>query len=230
MKISIVIAYYNRRKLLIETLKSIVKTMHTDYEIIVIDDASDIEERINDLCIDFPMLQVFCVDKKEKWYYNSGIPYNKGIAKANGDVILLQNPECIHVHDILSYIAKNITDNNYISISTYGIGFGWYNHSIFKPVYYPFCAALTKRNMQKLGGFDERYAMGIGYDDNDLVDRITRLGLQKIIAEDVLVLHQQHPKVYNLGNPKHKILYEKNAKLHQETRKESIIKVVNSYE
>lgn len=223
-------AYYNRRVLLIETLKSIARTAHNDYEIIVIDDASNMEERINDLDIDFPFLKVFRVKKEEKWYFNSGIPNNMGIAKADGDIILLQNPECIHIHDILSYVAKNVTENNYVSISTYGIGFGWYNHSIFKPVYYPFCAAMTKENMKKLGGFDERYAMGVGYDDNDLVDRITRLGLQKIIADDVLVIHQQHPKVYNLGNPEHKALYDKNAKLHQETRKEKTIKVINSYE
>lgn len=230
MKVSIVVAYYNRRGLFIETLKSIAKTMHDDYEIIAIDDASDMEERINDLEIDFPLLNVFRVNKEDKWYYNSGIPNNMGIAKATGDIILLQNPECLHVHDILSYIVKNVTEQNYLSISTYGVGFGWYNHPILKPTYYPFCAALTKTNMEKLGGFDERYAEGIGYDDNDLVDRITRLGLQKIITTDVLVLHQQHSTVYNLSNPEHKALYDRNAKLHKQTRKENTIKVVNSYE
>jgi GT2 family glycosyltransferase len=261
--ISIVTAYYNRKRLFKRTLESIAISKCKDFELVAVDDASKEEERIEDLVEQFPFMQVIRVEPKDKWYYNSAMPFNMGIAKAKGDIIVLQNPECLHLQDILSYISAIVTDKNYVSISTYSIdeGFtefidgyqdefidyliynfnefpqlpvfhylGWYNHSIYRPVHFHFCAAMTRENMQKLGGFDERYAMGIGYDDNDLIDRINRLGLTKIIADDVSVIHQWHPKVYDLVNPKHKALYEKNAKLHRETIKESTIKVINSYE
>lgn len=51
--------------------------------------------------------------------------------------------------------------------------------------------------MDKLGGFDKRYANGIAYDDMELVKRIEFLGLRKTISNDVSVLHQWHPKIYD---------------------------------
>jgi len=38
---------------------------------------------------------------------------------------------------------------------------GWYNHSLYRPVAFHFLCAITKTNMDKLRGFDERYAMGV---------------------------------------------------------------------
>ena len=57
MKISIVTAYYNRRQLLINTLKSISKTSHNDFEVIVVDDGSTEENKIDDLPNEFPFLK-----------------------------------------------------------------------------------------------------------------------------------------------------------------------------
>lgn len=244
--ISIVTAYYNRRKLFIETLKSIYKSSYKDFEIIVVDDASKPEERIEDLMQTYPGLKVVRVEEKDKWYKNSCIPYNIGIKKSIGDIILLQNPECLHVHDILSYMTENVNDSNYIAASTYSVDkrvtdnilphlsrlgirnlfstlpqqrasddIGWYNHSIYKPTYYHFCAGLTRTNIEKLEGFDERYAPGIGYEDDEFVYRIGKLGLTKIIADDVSVIHQRHQRVYNLSNPEHKRLYNMNKVLFQ---------------
>ena len=92
---------------------------------------------------------------------------------------------------------------------------GWYNHPLYRPVYYNFCSAITKKNMNLLGGFDERYAMGIARDDVEFVDRITRLGLKKEIPTEVSVIHQWHSKVehFHEGNyhgniKKNKIIYE----------------------
>lgn len=252
--ISIVIAYYNRKQLFKRTLESIAKSAVKDFELIVVDDASKEEERLEDLVEQFPFMRIIRVEPKDKWYYNSAMPFNIGIAQAKGNIIVLQNPECLHLYDVLSYIVEKVNNKNYVSISTYSIDeittryftlsrvgveyylqrsvkdyTGWYNHSIYRPGHFHFCAAMTKENMQKLGGFDERYAMGIGYDDNDLIDRIDRLGLNKIIADEVSVIHQWHPKVYDLINPEHKALYERNALLHKQTRHEKTIQVVNRY-
>lgn len=305
--ISIVTAYYNRKKLFYRTLMSIDKSAYRDFEVIAVDDASSPHERIKDLAGIFPFLKVIEINKKDKWYFNSCIPFNLGIAESSGDVIVLQNPECLHVHDVLSYITKNINNSNYISISAYSInkeltenfplditdkewyimkiiiaenkstnetiefsfeqwenlektghskywriidtsaivgggkekpidyfkslpqkkfsdGIGWYNHSKYNPVHYHFCSAITKKNMDLLGGFDERFAMGIGYEDNELVDRVNKLGLNKIIIDDVSVIHQWHEKVFDLINPEHLELYKKNANLYDMTRKEGVFK------
>jgi glycosyltransferase involved in cell wall biosynthesis len=244
--ISVVTAYFNRKQLFVNTLKSIEKSKYKDFEVIAVDDGSREEERLEDL--KFPFLRVVRIEPKDKWYFNSCIPYNRGIAQAKGDIIVLQNPECYHYDDILSYAVKNVDDSNYVAMSCYSINkdmdikesvkrfktlpqrsvidyVGWYNHAVYRPVYYHFCAALTMKNLNILGGFDERFAMGVGYEDNEFIDRVSRLRL-KMAIPDVSVIHQWHPKVYDLINRSHFDLYAKNGYLHKETKKELIIKAV----
>ena len=115
-------AYYNRKKVLRETLKSINKSAYKDFEVIAVDDASLPEERIEDLMIEFPFLKIIRIEPENKWHYNSCVPFNIGIKAVSGDIVILQNPECLHVHDILSYVAKKVNDFNYVTISTYQTG------------------------------------------------------------------------------------------------------------
>lgn len=256
--ISVVTAYYNRKGLFRRTLESISRTSHRDFEVIAVDDASREEERIEELEKEFSFLRVIRVDPGDKWYYNSCIPYNIGLARAKGNIIILQNPECLHTDDILQYAQDNISDSNYLVFSCYSVDqdttedvlpfvhyrkllhmlpgqivynyLGWYCHSKHNPHPYHFCSAITRNNMNKLGGFDERYADGIGYEDNEFLDRIMRLKLDVKIIDDISVMHQWHPKVYDLTiSEEHSQLYSMNAKLHRRTKGERIIKVTNSY-
>ncbi len=255
--ISIAMSYINRRRLLIETLKSIIRSAYKDIEVIAVDDASDENERIEDLKEDFPFLRVIRVEKEEKWYVSGSMPWNRAIANVRGDIVMMQNPECLHVHDVLSYVAKAVNDSNYISISAYSLDeklteilpsrdnlldyfktlpqqhvedyIGWYNHSKYNDTYYPFCAALTRKNMDEIGGFDERYAAGVGFEDNDFVNRITRMGLKKVISDDVSVIHQWHPKIYDLANKQHEGYWYINSFGYQITEGETHWSVKNSY-
>ena len=259
--ISIVTAYYNRKSLFYETLKSIARSNHKNIELIVVDDGSSIEHRLEEYLTVFPFMKIIRLEKENKWYANPCIPFNIGIRAAVGDIIMLQNPECLHVHDILTYVSENIDDRKYITMSAYyldekttkelpkysdnnyiadylktlpqqGTGgdlkMGWFNHSIHRPVYYHFCSAITKKNMNLLGGFDERYANGISYDDNEFIERIGRLGLNKVIADNVSVIHLWHPTFY-YADANFMILHEKNRLLFENvTKKETGYKVNNS--
>ena len=121
MKISIITAYYNRRQLLINTLKSIVNSKIQPFEFIVVDDGSDLEHKVNDLQENYSFLKVIEINKNEKTYVNPCIPYNKAIKAASGDIIIIQNPECFHVGDILSCITENIKDDNYLVFGCYSL-------------------------------------------------------------------------------------------------------------
>ena len=255
MKISIITAYHNRRKLFIETLKSIKKSNYNNFEVIAVDDCSIESERIEDLQTEFPFLKIIRLNIDNKWYVNPCIPFNIGINHAEADVIIIQNPECLHVHDVISYISKTIDDSNYLTVSTYSLNkeltdnlsninnideylktlpqvasegnpnLGWYNHSKYRPVYYHFCSAITKNNMDLLGGFDERYANGISYDDNEFIERITRLGLSKKVIDEVSVIHQWHTTFfYNRKDYKNLHTINKNL-FNNITKREKIIKV-----
>lgn len=231
-EISITTAYYNRRKLFYRTLKSIEKSSFKDFELIVTDDASDEEERIEDFQDEFSFLKVIRVEKKDKWYINPCIPFNLAIRAATGKIVVLQNPECFHIGDVLTHIADTIQENDYLTYGCYSLDrdrtqrlenlnydlepklffefvswllsplpqrivpvggqLGWYNHSIYRPYALHFFSTLLRRHMDDLGGFDERYAEGIGYDDNELLIRIRRKGLNVRIIDQPYVLHQWH--------------------------------------
>ena len=67
MKLSIVSAYHNRKRQLINTLETIKKSSEVDNtEFIVVDDCSDENERIEDLQERFSFLKVVRLEKKRQ--------------------------------------------------------------------------------------------------------------------------------------------------------------------
>lgn len=217
--ISIVTAYHNRRDLFINTLDSIEESEVNDYEIIVVDDSSDDENRLEDLIVRYPKLKIIRIENEDKWWVNPCINFNIGFKEAKGDIIILQNPECKHYGDVLKK-SLEINDNTYFSFACYSIDedttynkkeliinnkpaskdgdLSWYNHSQFRPKGYHFCSVITKKNLDKLNGFDERYATGIAYDDDEFIYRVKNLPLQVSIIDYPFVIHQWHKSVnYN---------------------------------
>lgn len=150
--------------------------------------------------------------------YNKGI--EKAI-ELGAEIIMVQNAECLHHGDVISHANKNVTKSNYLSFACYSIDQentnktniedqidsiiennnthavkngqnAWYNHAVLRPHGYDFCVALTIENMIKLNGYDERFAFGVAYGDNDLIDRVKNLGLNVDIPEKPIVVHQWH--------------------------------------
>lgn len=123
MKISIVISYYNRRYLLINTLRSInfFNYDNSNLEIIIVNDGSSEEEKISDLPILFPELNIKIIEisNKEKKWINPCVPFNIGFYESSGDVIIIQNPECLHLFDMIKYIKESINENKYMVFSCF---------------------------------------------------------------------------------------------------------------
>jgi len=235
MKISLVMAYYNRKKLLENTLKSIQKYKTKDLEIIIVDDASAPEESILDLVTKYD-IKVIEIDRKDKTWINACIPFNIGFSKATGDVIVIQNPECAHMSNILKHVEDNICKNLYLNYACYSIDKdtdynikvddkvahengtnGWYNHSIYKPTGYHFCSAIMREDLYALGGFDERYANGLAYDDNEFLHRIKMKKMKIEHIDSFYVVHQFHEGVADrsfvkLGMSINYKIYEKTLK------------------
>jgi GT2 family glycosyltransferase len=224
-------AYYNRKPQLIRTLKSIEKSIKVDeVEVIITNDCSAPEHSIDDLNGQFKFpINVINVDPKDRWYINPCVPFNMAIKEAKGEFIILQNPECMHVGDILLDVSYCLNPKLYITYGCYSINQdttnslgtlnlesetlyddtmklisplttasvivgenSWYNHSLYRPNAYHFISAINKVNITDLGGFDERYAMGIGFDDDELLWRIKLKGLSVLIQDSPMGIHQWH--------------------------------------
>lgn len=218
MKISIVIQYYNRRQLLLNTLNSILETKVPleRLEVIIVDDASSKEHSIADIKQLYPELNILIHSFKveEKWWACPVIPINKGISMATGDVIVFLCAECLFVGDVLQDLSERIKPGEYVVYGTYAIREEdtdslpslessdiswerfeghWYHHSKHNPTYYNFCSAMLREDLLELGGFDERYAHGIAHGDNDFLLRVQRKGMVLTSVESVYTIHQWHP-------------------------------------
>ena len=121
-KVSIVIAYYNRHSLLLNTLESIKKTNYTNYEIIIVNDASDDIDIIKNKVEDNNKIKIIDIDITTKSNRtNPCSVFNIGFKYATGDIIIIQNPESYHIGDIISYTATKLKEREYIVFPAYNL-------------------------------------------------------------------------------------------------------------
>ena len=237
MKISIVIQYYNRKLLLLNTLRAIQNSkIKQDIEVIITDDASTPDHDISNIPELFSDLNIilFRFEESEKWWHCPVIPANKGIALATGDVVVLLGAECMPIGDVMLDISNRIKSNTYLVYSTLALsesdtnalnhmtydeicnnpfnGF-WYQHSQTNNHGFNFCTAILREELLELGGFDERYGWGVDYGDADFVLRLQRKGIQFIPIDTPFVYHQHHEKF---------IYTEFQSRVDQEARKDKL--------
>ena len=206
--ISIVMSYFNRLPQLRYTLKTIGQSQVKDLEIVIAEDFCDPKERLDNIQAEFPDLDLQVIRMSDtrgrKDYCNPCVPYNTALRASRGDIIVIQNPECCHMGDVLQYTVDNITNQNYLSFHCYAATKDetrimqsgeplpmfthkksrWYNHAVERPYAYHFTTAITRDNMIKLNGFDERFAQGQDMDDVELIYRIRAMKLDIQFVED----------------------------------------------
>ena len=207
---TIVCTFYQRHKQLYKTLDSFRQYNPDDFNVVIVDDNSP-----DDIIIDSLPFEVTIVKLKAKNWICPAPVFNFGFIealKSNPQNIIIQNAECYHNGDILGYIRDHLTDLNYLTFGAYSLGKGedvdikelnnrcalgngdsaWYNHSIYRPEALHFCTAITADNLRKINGFDERFATGLGYEDDYLLHQIRTLGLKVEIIDNPFVFHQYH--------------------------------------
>ena len=272
-KISIVMAYINRKSQLLNTLNSFKNSNYPSdlIEVVIVDDGSVIIHQLDDIIYDYNFT-IKLIKTKDKKHINPCIPYNMGFSACSGEIIIIQNPECAHVGDIISYAAKYSNDTNYLVLpcfttineeqnnqikeylnnkddyeknikiminklqGTYLHEWnGWYIHEEYNKRYLHFCSIISKNNLDKLNGFDERYGVGLWADDDEIYERINMICDCSIVdVEKLLVLHQHHVSITGIEQgmipdedkeKEKKKLIEKNMNLLNELK----TKIKNNY-
>ena len=267
-KISIVMAYYNRKEQTLRTLDRFQELYQNKYnfEVIIVDDNSREDQNLDELGDNYRFnIKYVKIDAKEKGNnVNPCVVYNKGFQLATGNIIVIQNPECYHVEDILGHVLTNLKDDQYFSYACFTgnsfdltdellasddipkkigdpdfstrnisqLGINWYNHPSERPTGYHFCSAIYKSKLDLIGGFDERFAQGLCFDDDQLLLSIKyNLKLDVKIIDAPFVVHQFHQRnvafaVDMKDDSDHnkqkwtnnKTLYEKTLQQHEKTK------------
>ena len=225
MKYSFIMPYYNRAEQLHNTLVSFVRFYRNrkDFEVILIVDSKQIPMMLCDLN---RTVDIFSEELVIKLYkgdsrriYNPVTAFNIGVTYSSGEYLILTNPECEHEGDILCELDSIYNKNSpYVVCGCKSLkkdrSFDrWYQHSKHRPENYHFCSVITKEDYNKIGGFNEDYAEGYGYDDNSFRDRVWNSGIPFVVRDDLVVLHQFHEKVkssdWRSRLDRNKKLYEK---------------------
>lgn len=233
--ISIAMGYRNRKNLLIRTLDSIRKSSIKDYEVVIVDDGSDDIHRLEDLQKIYPEIVLKRIEPDERYWKNPCIPYNMAFNLCKNKIILIQNPECFHFGDVLSFALKTVNRCNYILFPVYALnreetetlfdeisskssedlnsylkpmpwngieGYsGWYNHPTHNRRGLHFCSAIHKSSLKELNGFDERFAFGYSFDDDEFINRITMNGYKIEFLYEPVVFHQWHYSTHINDDP-----------------------------
>lgn len=220
MKYSIIMPYYKKR-MLRETLMSYQHhyANRDDYEVIVLEDyknVADAEEHkalmgiITEFNVSVP---VHHVETNFENCYAPSKMFNYGVKIANGEYMVLTNPECLHKTNVLgqfdtalekdpdSYVVAscfNGRKENGVKLTDKNFGYtfmAWYQHSVHIPRGLHWCSVMSREQYNGLGGFDEGYAMGFGREDVDFFRRVEESDINVVFRDDIIVIHISHPNI-----------------------------------
>lgn len=117
---------------------------------------------------------------------NPCVPINRAVRNSTADVIVLTNPEIEHRERVLDRMLDALTGpNDYVMTGCRDTTHGeWYagegrsmKGCLAPPdFHYHFCVMFHRELFERIGGFDEDYREGHGYDDNDWLWRLHAAG------------------------------------------------------
>lgn len=220
---SIICAYFERPQQFENTLQSIeyhYADMLDKIEMIVIDDSSrDVLSAERVLVEHSIPYKLKAVDRRNRQFRNPGVLYNLAAEIASSDLLLLTNPENIHCGNLIRPALQihkkgqytvfacrtlravpssfNTFNRDIDAWTNWGEVEGWYQHSVIYNRLLHFASFITKDDYTKLGGFDPAYDQGLGYEDNDFIEKVIQQGLNVWVIDDPFVAHTPHGRAFN---------------------------------
>lgn len=234
MLASILIATFNRDNLLNLNLASLSRQnlKKDEFEIIVINDGLEsaqteslVKKYENSLNIKYVFSGKRNSTEKIIWR-NPGFAYNYGAQFSSGKYLFICGAEIFHENSTIMLMLSDIrADENTMVIPT---GFddrdGTYTQNIFnksaakiKPKLFdlntklPFLMCIKRESFFQINGYDEDM-IGIGYDDDDIVNRFESIGLKYKVSKAKIthLFHRRTPENYvQSGIQDPKILHDK---------------------
>lgn len=219
MKFGIAMPYWNRKRQIGNTLAEINKYIDTSSDsvfISIMDDGSDDDEKLDDEFLSqFNNITInyIYLPKEKKAHVNPSFTFQLAIDVVRKirdvDVLILQSPEVCWKGDIFKYISEHYHENTYYVFSCYETynwdwspsvsldetigGEGtWLQHSQHSNRQFHFCTAMNLKRWETIGYFDPRMYDGYWYDDDLLIWKIRRAGVNVMSVDNPMTIHQRH--------------------------------------
>ena len=122
ISISIIMSHRNRPELLFLTLLKLNSSNFDNFEVIIVDDRSFKHLKpnfINELYFKYPIKLITIENKEIDDIVCSSYTYNMAFKHSIGDIIIIQNPECLHFGDIPEYVFNYFDYDDYFCFPCY---------------------------------------------------------------------------------------------------------------
>lgn len=206
MKISLILPYWDRQEAAdkaIERLDALYADL--DLEVIVVDDGNLVPFVPPPGRLD---IRVILLPRKDE-PKSPCTAWNRGVEAATGGIIVLSCIEILHEEPVLQQLADAVAANGpdaYVLGSAWCPEEGkWHTHSTVPVPECPpgfglsFLGAMHKELYQRIGGFDDAYREGAGYEDRDFIHKLAAASVQPIIRDDLKVIHPKTGARINWG-------------------------------
>jgi len=220
MKYSIILPYCKRKNYLYNTLISFKHHYNrNDYEVVIIEDYKNYEDTEEHIALHH-LIAKFRGSINISWFYsilkdcyNPAPLFNLGAQLAVGKFFVISNPECFHSVDILSGLDEefDVDENCYVICACEEVinpegkiirfenfkDFNfvhriWFQHSKHNNRGFHFCSAISKDKYHQIDGFDDKFALGAAYDDNDFRDNVIYHHIPIKLRDDLVACHMRH--------------------------------------
>lgn len=192
--ISLILPYWDRQQAANMALAKIAQ-LYADLnmEVVVVDDGNKVPFVTPDLPLNIRVLTLPLKDEPK----SPVTAWNEGVKFAKGETVVLSCIEMLHDEPILQELVDTLKDRkDYALAAAWCIeDNSWHCHST-KPVPtcpdnvgLSFCSAINRDFYLEVGGFDEDYRDGAGYEDRDFIWKLTRAGAKFIMRDDLVILH-----------------------------------------
>lgn len=201
--ISLVWPYWQRQEVADRSVSLLAKHYsELDFELIVVDDGNEIPYRAPEA--PFPIRVIRLPLKHGP--LDACVPINRGVDVSRGEFIALSGPDILHARaPVLAQMRDEIGDEHFkyvLAAVWYPERNIWHCHSTHKRSDngdvgsmlppgsdYHFMSMMRRSLWDAIGGLDEDYRAGAGYEDPDFVLRLHRAGAKFVIRDDLVVEH-----------------------------------------
>lgn len=193
--VSVVMTTYNRNELLKNTLVSIQNQCYQNLEVIVVDDGTELAL---ETCLESGLDIQYIRREREPgtFYSNPAVPNNLGLKAATGELVILQNAECLHHENVIEKFVEQTPEDTATfgmvqALTPTGGLYMWYTHPVLNRRPFFFCGALHRKHFVDLHGFDENF-LYYAMDDDQFAERMQKHGIKVRYSTDILISHQWH--------------------------------------